>query len=62
MDYYKMAKENIDKISKMLEGKLIQNKCPFCQKEQQLKIITTERAVCTVCNNEFPIKIRLQIE
>lgn len=62
MDYYKLAKDNLDKIEKLLEGRIINNVCPYCRVEQQVKIITTERAVCTVCQNEFPVKIRLHFD
>ena len=62
MDYYKLAKENMEQIEEMLAGKIINNECPYCKKEQQVKIITTEKAVCMECNNEFPIKIRLHID
>lgn len=62
MDYYKLAKDNLDKIEKMLEGRIINNECPYCKKEQQVMIITTEKAVCMVCKNEFPIKIRLHFD
>ncbi len=62
MDYYKLAKENLDKIEKMLEGRIIKSECPHCQKEQQVKIITNEKAECTVCKNEFPIKINLHFD
>lgn len=62
MDYYKLARENKDKIENLLEGKVINNECPFCKKEQQVKIITLERAVCMECQNEFSIKIRLHMD
>ena len=62
MDYYKLAKENMEKIEKMLTGRIITNDCPYCKKEQQVMIITSEKAVCMECKNEFPIKIRLHID
>lgn len=62
MDYYKLFKENREAVEKMLEGRTITYECPFCNKESQIQIITVEKALCLECKNEFPIKIRLNID
>ena len=58
-DDLEYIKNNLDMI---LKGKEIEYECPFCNQIEKIRIISSERAQCLKCENEFAIKFRLHLD